>query len=307
MTGLNDRVLYIGQSKNLHLRLASYKNARPDCVSRKTIRLVRQVQSIAWETCEDAEAAQLRENELLRLHRPKFNTVNTYPAGYTFVAMVPGQNEVALARINDPAFSPRVGPPERSESKEALSGTEALAEHLGMTPSQEERAGEESTSQVEKPELFGAFKTGAVAGFGALLRLIWAAVNHPTSPHDFPQRLLSQKPPARYVLKLIPAGESDRHAIPAETWIDAIRNFFGGTSEELFSLLGEELPTLEALIPFQRSLQTIDLETLTGFYRFGTRRNYELRTNFGIESVLIARNQLDDLVVRARVHWSKPK
>src|SRR4051794_33308133 len=86
MTGPNERVLYIGQSKNLRVRLASYKNARPDRASRKTIRLVRQVQSIVWETCQDPEAAQLRENELLRLHRPKFNKVNTYPKAYTFIS-----------------------------------------------------------------------------------------------------------------------------------------------------------------------------------------------------------------------------
>src|SRR5579871_5697873 len=87
MGGEGERILYIGQSRNLRQRLSSYKNARPDRAPRKIIRLVHLVRTIAWEECETAEAARLRENQLLRIHRPKFNVVNTYPQAYGFITM----------------------------------------------------------------------------------------------------------------------------------------------------------------------------------------------------------------------------
>ncbi len=81
MSGEMGRVLYVGQSKNLRHRLATYKNANPDHVPRKVIRLVHAVRKIDWEECATANFARLRENELLRAHRPKFNSMNTYPNG----------------------------------------------------------------------------------------------------------------------------------------------------------------------------------------------------------------------------------
>ena len=47
MTGKGERVLYIGQSRNLRARLGTYKNARLDRASRKTVRLVHEVERIS--------------------------------------------------------------------------------------------------------------------------------------------------------------------------------------------------------------------------------------------------------------------
>lgn len=85
MGGEADRVLYIGQSKNLRHRLGAYKNARIDRVPRKIIRFVHLVRSIVWEECPTAHAARLKENQLLRTHRPKFNVQNTFPMAYQFI------------------------------------------------------------------------------------------------------------------------------------------------------------------------------------------------------------------------------
>src|SRR5262245_46776797 len=82
MSSQDQRVLYVGYSKNLRHRLASYKNAHAERAPRKIIRLIHGVHSIVWEECESIQAARLRENELLRTHRPRFNTVNTYPQAY---------------------------------------------------------------------------------------------------------------------------------------------------------------------------------------------------------------------------------
>jgi hypothetical protein len=87
MHGETGRALYVGQSKNLRSRLNSYKNAHPDHVSRKTIRLVHQVRSISWEECGMPEKARLRENELLRTLRPKFNRMNTFPKAHCFIGL----------------------------------------------------------------------------------------------------------------------------------------------------------------------------------------------------------------------------
>jgi hypothetical protein len=87
MSGEGERILYVGQSKNLRARLGSYKNARPDRGPRKIIRLIHAVRTITWEECESVEAARLKENQMLRVLRPKFNVVNTYPKAYRFLGL----------------------------------------------------------------------------------------------------------------------------------------------------------------------------------------------------------------------------
>lgn len=82
-----DRLLYVGQSSNLRVRLGSYKNANPHHVSRKTLRLVHSVTRIKLEACESALAARLRENQLLRTLRPRFNRMNTWPKAYWFIGL----------------------------------------------------------------------------------------------------------------------------------------------------------------------------------------------------------------------------
>jgi excinuclease UvrABC nuclease subunit len=102
MTGDDDRVLYVGQSGNLRARLASYKRALPDRAPRKVIRLIHAVRRITWETCPTPEAARVRENELLRLHRPRFNRMNTYPYAYNFFWLRAGETGVEIGRSPRP-------------------------------------------------------------------------------------------------------------------------------------------------------------------------------------------------------------
>jgi hypothetical protein len=101
MTG-GGRVLYVGQSGDLRTRLASYKNALPDRAARKTIRLINQVESITWEVCGSAAASRLRENQLLRLYRPKYNRANTYPQAYVFLWMRTDERGIELGRTKCP-------------------------------------------------------------------------------------------------------------------------------------------------------------------------------------------------------------
>ena len=244
MTGHGHRVLYIGQSRNLRARLGSYKNAQPDRAPRKTIRLIHQVDSIVWELCENPQAARLRENELLRLHRPKFNRANVYPRAYPFLWV-----------------------------KHSSEGTE-----LGRSQTAEPGA-----------DMYGAFKGGALAGYGALLRLLWVALHQPSSPYDFPAGLVAPKPPRRF-----------RFATPLPfDVLQPLRRFLEGTSDTLLQLCSDSFPKPETLCPFQRALHQADLETLTSFYRFGPKRNHDLKARNQLPGPLILQDHLDDLLVTA--------
>ena len=59
MSGEHHQLLYIGKANNLRQRLNSYKNAQPDRVSRKVIRLVHEIRAITWELCGSADEALL--------------------------------------------------------------------------------------------------------------------------------------------------------------------------------------------------------------------------------------------------------
>jgi excinuclease UvrABC nuclease subunit len=95
-----ERILYIGQSKNLRTRLAYYKNANPDRMPRRLVQLVHQVEHISWECCTSAEAARESELELLRLHRPQFNRADVGPQFFHFVQIEKETNCVHI-RIHE--------------------------------------------------------------------------------------------------------------------------------------------------------------------------------------------------------------
>src|SRR4051812_8485852 len=103
MSGHSGQILYIGKSGNLRARLGTYKNAHPDHLSRRTLRLIHSVSSVTWEECATEHLARVRENELLRLHRPKFNRVNVYPKAYCFIGVRLGCCNMNLFRTREPA------------------------------------------------------------------------------------------------------------------------------------------------------------------------------------------------------------
>ncbi len=243
MTGRDERILYVGQSANLHARLGTYKNARAGKTSRKTLRLVHAVESITWETCSSAKAALLRENALLRLYRPRFNRVNTYPPAYSFISLKLGRDRLDLGRTTDPAAP---GP------------------------------------------LFGAFKAHVLAGYSGLLRLLWAALNHPEGIHAFPRQLLSARPPNHWALEMAPDNRDHLGAL--------VGDFLEGCSDGLLGWIVERLPHPETLHPFHRALQETDLDALKTFFLSGPRRNRALLRRHELPGRLIPQDRLDDLL-----------
>jgi predicted GIY-YIG superfamily endonuclease len=102
ITGDEERVLYIGQSRNLKARLGSYKNARRDATHRKTLRLAHAARSITYEICECAEAAILREKKLIALHKPRFNRAGVMPRAPRHVSLASDGSKLELILSETP-------------------------------------------------------------------------------------------------------------------------------------------------------------------------------------------------------------
>ncbi len=96
------RVLYVGKSVNLRRRLASYRGIGSDRAPRRLVRLAFTADEVIWEACADDHEARLRENFLLRLHRPKFNSANTHPESHWYAVLKAGEGFVELARRPEP-------------------------------------------------------------------------------------------------------------------------------------------------------------------------------------------------------------
>jgi excinuclease ABC subunit C len=79
-------VLYVGKSKRVRTRLLSYfRSAWP---ADKGARIVREASAIEWEYCPSEFAALLRELHLIKLFRPRFNTMQKRDARhYVFVKL----------------------------------------------------------------------------------------------------------------------------------------------------------------------------------------------------------------------------
>jgi excinuclease UvrABC nuclease subunit len=59
----------------LRKRLAAYRVANPERMSRRMIRLLHQTRRIEWDECRTEEAARYREELLICVLSPKFNSV----------------------------------------------------------------------------------------------------------------------------------------------------------------------------------------------------------------------------------------
>ena len=101
-------LLYVGQSSDLRDRLNSYRHVHPDRDSRKTIRLVHLVRRIEWEACDSVVSAVLRENELLRTLRPRFNRMNVYPKACFFIALEQCGVQLRLTLTRDTTLNGQV-------------------------------------------------------------------------------------------------------------------------------------------------------------------------------------------------------
>lgn len=97
----DENILYVGKAKRLRTRLLNYFR-KSSGERRKAQRLLRRTQSIVWEYAPHEFAALLRELQLIRQHRPRFNVMGQpllrrrayvclgrSPAPYAYVAKEP--------------------------------------------------------------------------------------------------------------------------------------------------------------------------------------------------------------------------
>jgi len=78
-------VVYVGKTKNMRQRLRSYRVANPERVSRRHLRLMREVVRIGFDLCPTESAALAREARLLRRLKPRFNRAGVWPGQARFL------------------------------------------------------------------------------------------------------------------------------------------------------------------------------------------------------------------------------
>jgi excinuclease ABC subunit C len=87
MLGAEGEILYVGKSKQVRSRLLSYFRARD---GEKACRIIGEARALDW-TYEPSEfAALLRELELIKRFRPRFNVQHKRDGRYSFLKLSPG-------------------------------------------------------------------------------------------------------------------------------------------------------------------------------------------------------------------------
>jgi excinuclease ABC subunit C len=87
MLGEGGEVLYIGKSKQVRTRLLSYFRARE---GEKAGRIIREAHDVAWDYEPSEFAALLRELQLIKRHRPRFNVRHKRDSVYSFLKVTGG-------------------------------------------------------------------------------------------------------------------------------------------------------------------------------------------------------------------------
>jgi excinuclease ABC subunit C len=80
-------ILYVGKSKQVRSRLLSYFRARDD---EKAHRIIGESHTLEWEYEPSEFAALLRELELIKRFRPRFNVQHKRDGRYSFLKLSPG-------------------------------------------------------------------------------------------------------------------------------------------------------------------------------------------------------------------------
>ena len=100
-------LIYVGKAKSLRVRLLSYFRQRSR--DRKAAKIIAQTKTLVWEPCPSEFAALLRELELIRRWRPRWNVqgqplrlqkafvcLGRKPAPYVFLTRKPPANALAV-------------------------------------------------------------------------------------------------------------------------------------------------------------------------------------------------------------------
>jgi GIY-YIG catalytic domain len=272
MRDAHDLLIYVGKAKNLRQRLNSYRY--PARGSRKTVRLVHAVRRIEWELCHSDEAAQLRENALLRTHRPRFNRLGTWPKANCFILI-----HAEEARLQFVLTQSSPLPPTMSTEENEASAKRNCELRLEMAAQQ---------ISSNRSQFFGAFKPGAAWALASLLRLLWQTLHQVKERTALPRRLLAEKSPAAFNVE---------HPT-ATAWIEPLTLYFTGESSVIIDILGGSLPS--PTTTFEEQARQSDLEQLQHFFLVGPKLNREFNHRRANPGLPISQEELDDLMVLRR-------
>jgi excinuclease ABC subunit C len=87
MLGEGGEVLYVGKSKQVRTRLLSYFRAKE---GQKARRIIQESRDVAWDYEPNEFAALLRELQLIKRHRPRFNVRHKRDGSYSFLKLSGG-------------------------------------------------------------------------------------------------------------------------------------------------------------------------------------------------------------------------
>ena len=216
MRSLGGEIIYVGKATNLRSRVSSYRRVAPGLgFGRNILKLVQNVASITWEEHASEERAYQRERELIRALVPRYNIADAWEEEYFFVGL----------RVSD-----------KGRLEFRLTTDEDIVE--------------------DGWKLHGCYPHRALIkrGYGAMLRLLYAATSCNGARLAFPASISQRRPAYCYALKTSDAAK----------WMKEVSAFLNGRNRKflgliLDSLLANELPE------YTRPALQRDLDTLITF------------------------------------------
>ncbi|MAO66465.1 MAG: nucleotide excision repair endonuclease [Balneola sp.] len=136
------------------------------------------------------------------------------------------------------------------------------------------------------PNVYGCFKGHLKTrkGLGAMLKLLYLFETPIQSAHYLPSQLLNRITPQKFQLNL-------------NTQIGVLTDqFLKGSSGLLADELEERVMSTKFKDRFTENYFDNELEQLRMFYTLGPNRNFRMKKELGLESVLINQDEIDDLL-----------
>ena len=182
--------------------MSSYRYAKPGKASRKVVRLVTRIEEATYETSKDLPAARQLENEWIRLHRPRYNSVNVHPETNLMIGLSKSAGQTILRWTRSP----------------------------------------EEAKNWEDTQVHGAFRSRvALRAMTGLRRLVWWHDNSGATIHDLPHGWLDGNAPRQFKLDLQSsfgkASARIRRKL-SQFWVAdsaALPNRLGGKSGEIIA------------------------------------------------------------------------
>ncbi|MEX2603323.1 MAG: nucleotide excision repair endonuclease, partial [Gracilimonas sp.] len=137
------------------------------------------------------------------------------------------------------------------------------------------------------PNVYGCFKGHLKTrkGLGALLKLLYVFNRPVQSAAYLPSQLLNRITPQKFLLEL-----------DTQTGV-LVDQFLKGTSSLLADEFEEHILSLKFKDLFTENYFDNELEMLRMFYTLGPERNFRMKKELGLDSVLINQDEIDDLLV----------